>query len=204
MIHLPHVRPDGPEVAAALKGKVKNGVLDQLEVVEAEPVRSPSRSHEGSCQLLHLLRNCCTCCGMTGFALPVVVLALLERCWRDYLELGSGARAHTGNTRTGTGTIATMATRIQIPIPPNCNAYPIPNSQFQEIATRIMQGQEKKRAEDQEREKLRWQVGSAAPSWTCLDVSELAVCGRSCAPRLVGWGLAGSQPHEAVMLPSSL
>ena len=77
MIHLPHVRPDGPEVAAALKGKVKNGVLDQLEVVEAEPVRSPSRSHEGSCQLLHLLRQllhllrddgvCLACCRSCPF-----------------------------------------------------------------------------------------------------------------------------------------
>ena len=69
MIHLPHVRPDGPEVAAALKGKVKIGVLDQLEVVEAEPVRSPSRSQEGSCHLLHLLRPRQSPCELYQFSL---------------------------------------------------------------------------------------------------------------------------------------
>ena len=34
VIHLPEVKPDGPEVAAALKGKGKNGLTDSLEVVE--------------------------------------------------------------------------------------------------------------------------------------------------------------------------
>ena len=42
MIHLLHTRPDGPEVAAALKGKVKSATLEHLEVIEAEPVRSLS------------------------------------------------------------------------------------------------------------------------------------------------------------------
>jgi hypothetical protein len=40
VIHLPSVRPDGPEVAAALKGKGKGGscgVNEYLEAVDVEP-----------------------------------------------------------------------------------------------------------------------------------------------------------------------
>ena len=40
VIHLPGVRPDGPEVAAALKGKGKGGscgVNEYLEAVDVEP-----------------------------------------------------------------------------------------------------------------------------------------------------------------------
>ena len=40
VIHLPNVKPDGPEVAAALKGKGKGGALGinkHLEILEAEP-----------------------------------------------------------------------------------------------------------------------------------------------------------------------
>jgi len=40
VIHLPTVKPDGPEVAAALKGKGKGGALglnEHLEILEAEP-----------------------------------------------------------------------------------------------------------------------------------------------------------------------
>ena len=37
VIHLPHIKADGPEVAAALKGKGKNGLAQHLDVINAAP-----------------------------------------------------------------------------------------------------------------------------------------------------------------------